>query len=73
MMKLAWHSPTPIKESYKQLRNTNKFAKRGNEEISDSQLIRYAYDNVFKTGLFNKACKHWRDTKQGDKTWINFQ
>ena len=49
MMKTAWHPPTPIEELYKQLRNRQKFAKRGNEEISDSQLIRYAYDNVFNT------------------------
>ena len=59
---MEWHPPTTIEELYKQLRNGQNFAKKGNEEISNSQLIRYAYANVFNTGLFNKVCKHWRDT-----------
>ena len=59
-MKADWNPPTPIEDLFKQLREGQKFAKLGNETISDDQLARYAYENINKTGVFDKACKKWR-------------
>ena len=72
-MKQAWNPPTPIEELYKQLRDGQKFAKKGGEDITDSQLVRIGYDQVYKTGLFDKACAKWRRQALTDKTWKKFQ
>ena len=65
--------PTPIEELYKQLHTGQKFAAQGGEEITDSQLVRIGYDNIHKTGLFEKACSKWRRQPITDKTWAKFQ
>ena len=43
------------------------------EVIDDSQLIRWAYDNIKQTGLFDRDCEKWRKKPQADKDWTSFQ
>ena len=72
-MKAPWSPPTPVEELFKQLREGQKFAKKGNETIGDELLARYAYENINATGIFSKACTKWRKKAAADKTWIKFQ
>ena len=58
---------------YKQLTEGKAFAFQGGEDISESQLVRYAYDNILSTGLFARDCAKWRKTKTTDQTWSKFQ
>ncbi len=71
-MTAQWNPPTPIEDLFLQLRDGQEFAAEGNEVISISQLLRLAYDNVNKTGLFNDALKVWRAKPQADKTYLLF-
>ena len=48
-MLATWHPPTPIEDLFKQLRDGQKFAKTGGEDITDSTLMRMAYDQVHET------------------------
>ena len=46
---------------------------KGGEGISDSQLVRLGYNQVYKTGLFDTACAKWRRQPFIEKIWSKFQ
>ena len=56
-MNAQWNPPTPIADLFKQLQDGQILAKDGNEDITNSQLLRLCYDNVNATGLFDDALK----------------
>jgi hypothetical protein len=64
--------PTPIEDLFLQLRDSQEFATKGNETISDSQLLRLCYDNINSTGLFNDTLKVWQAKPPVDKTYSLF-
>ena len=68
-MKAQWSPPSPIESLYKQLSDGKDFAAETGEEISDSQLVRYGYDNIVATWLLSTDCGKWRKMKTPDKTW----
>ena len=72
-MKAPWHPPTPIESLFKQLEDGKDFAEKGNESISDTQLIRWGYENIQNTGLFNADSKKWRKLSSSDQTWSFFK
>ena len=72
-MRKDWNPPNPIEELYEQLVEGQVFASKGHETISDGQLIRWGYEIVLKTGLFNRDCEKWRKKQEVDKTWENFK
>ena len=72
-MNETWQPPTPIEDLYKQLRDGQKFARTGGEDITDSMLMNMAYDQVHATGIFTYQLEAWRDKPGIDKTWENFQ
>jgi hypothetical protein len=72
-MRKDWHPPNPIEELYEQLIEGQNFASKGRETISDGQLIRWGYEIILKTGLFNRDCEKWRKKQEADKTWDNFK
>ena len=51
--------PTPIATLFEQLRDEQKFASQGNEIIHNIYLIRWEYDNIKATALFDKDCEKW--------------
>lgn len=67
-MKAAWMPPTPIEILFKQLNDGKLYAAKGNEQISDENLQRWAYDIINITGLFNTPCREWRQTATTTKT-----
>ena len=70
-MKQPWTPPEPIDTLFEQLKQGQEFAAKGKEIISDSQLVRWGYQNIKNTGLFNRECEKWR-TRTETKTWDDF-
>ena len=72
-MKAQWMPPTPIETLFEQLEDGKIFAEKGHEKIDNSQLMRWAYDNIKNTGLFDRDCEKWRKKEQTEKDWTSFQ
>ena len=72
-MKKPWTPPEPIATLFDQLKKGQEFAARGNEVIDDTQLIRWGYQNIKNTGLFNRECEKWRKKTPKDKSWTDFK
>ena len=72
-MRRQWTPPQPIADLFEQLKQGQRFAARGNETIHDSQLVRWGYQNIRNTGLFDRACEKWRKKEAKDKTWVEFK
>ena len=71
-MKQPWNPPEPIDTLFEQLKKGQEFAAKGNETISDSQLVCWGYQNIKNTGLFNRECEKWRKQPPAKKTWDDF-
>jgi len=72
-MKKPWSPPEPIATLFDQLKRGQEFAARGNEIIDDTQLIRWGYQNIKNTGLFNRECEKWRKKDSSAKAWSDFK
>ena len=72
-MRTTWNPPTPIEAMYEQLETGQKFATRAGETIAETQLVRWAYEIVDKTGLFERPCETWRNKALVDRTWVTFK
>lgn len=51
----------------KQLSGGKYFAAEGGEVLSETLLMRYGYENIITTGLFNTDCSNWRKMKPTEK------
>ena len=71
-MKSPWNPPATIETLFEQLQDGQEFAARGHETISEEQLVRWGYENILATGLFNRDCARWRK-RTADKSWTDFQ
>ena len=60
-MTMKWESPTPIKAFFKQLKEGQEFASKGNKTVSDSQIVCWGYKSIQTTGLFERDCKKWHN------------
>ena len=57
-MTMKWESPTPIKAFFKQLKEGQEFASKGNKTISDSQIVVCcSYESIQTTGWFERGYK----------------
>jgi hypothetical protein len=72
-MQAQWNLPTAIESLFEQLQEGQTFTAKGEETISDSQLMRWAYKNLLATGLFDRDCARWRKKPATDQTWANFK
>jgi hypothetical protein len=72
-MSAAWHPPTAIEDLFEQLRAGAEFATDGGDEPSAPQMVRLGYNIIFKTGLFNTACREWRDAPADAKTFAHLK
>jgi hypothetical protein len=71
-MKAAWHPPTSIETLFEQLKDGQDFAKKGGENLTDATIIRYGYDIIKATGVFDRDCTKWRKMAAAEKTWEEF-
>jgi hypothetical protein len=72
-MRAQWNPPMAIESLFEQLQEGQTFAAKGDETISDSQLMRWAYENLLSTGLFDRDCARWRKKPATEQTWANFK
>jgi hypothetical protein len=72
-MSAAWHPPTAIEDLFEQFCARAEFATEGSDAPSKPQMVRLDYNIIFKTGLFNTACREWCDTPAADKTFANLK
>jgi hypothetical protein len=72
-MRTQWNPPEVIESLFEQLQEGQDFAKQGSETISYDQLVRWGYENIYATGLFDSECKKWRKKPVPDKTWTLFK
>lgn len=72
-MRAQWNPPEVIESLFEQLQDGQDFAKQGSETISYDQLVRWGYENIYATGLFDSECKKWRKKPVLEKTWDLFK
>lgn len=48
---------TSIGTLFNQLRDGSDFSAQGDEIVPVSTLVRWGYDNILQTGLFDSDCK----------------
>jgi hypothetical protein len=72
-MGAAWNPPTPIEDLFEQLRAGAAFATEGGDAPSKPAMVRLGYNIILKTGLFEQACRAWREKTQADRTMLNFK
>jgi hypothetical protein len=71
-MKTAWHPPTSIEVLFEQLKDGQDFAKQGGETINDSTIVRFGYEIIKATGLFDRDCTKWRKRESTATEWDDF-
>ena len=73
-MKTPWCPPETIKTLFEQLVVDQSYAvDAGQETCVDTTIVRWDYENIKCTGLFDSPCKKWREKAQVDKTWKAFK
>ena len=72
-MTADWNPPTPIETLYKRMKEGKIYAQQGGENISNATLVRWSYEIIEHTGLFEHDLKEWRDKPEASKTWTHFQ
>jgi hypothetical protein len=72
-MNAKWHPPTPIEDLFEQLRAGAAFALEGGDILPPASVVRLGYTIILQTGLFDEACRSWRDKDQQDRTMVLFK
>ena len=65
--------PVPIEHMFERFEKAVLFAAAGNDPISGPQVIRHAYNTIRKNGLFDIACREWRNKTEATKIWTTFK
>jgi hypothetical protein len=58
-MRKAWYPQQPVETPFKQIQDFFDFAEAGGVIIGTAQKLSSAYSKIFKSGLFNSACRRW--------------
>jgi hypothetical protein len=56
-MRSQWNLPTAITSLFVQIEDGISFAAEGNDETTKPTILRWAYDIVAKTGIYDLACR----------------
>ena len=72
-MKAPWNPPTPIEVLFNQLEEGQQYAASGGETVDDTQLMRWGYEIIDNTGLFDSDNAKWRKMSSASKTWTQFK
>ena len=63
----------PIEELFEQIEEAVEYADVANATYNDAQVVLRAYPLVYKTGMYNDACREWRKRPIAEQTWNNFK
>jgi hypothetical protein len=72
-MKATWDPTTPIEGLFEQIDDGAAYASDGDDPFTDTQLVRYGYNNVDTNGKMTLACRDWRQRPRNQQTWTNFK
>jgi hypothetical protein len=72
-MQLQWNPPTAIEALFLQLEDGVSFATSGHDAPTKPTVLRWAYNNIEKTGRFDIACREWRQMDSSAKDWLTFK
>jgi len=64
---------TPIELLFVQIEEAEEFAEDGNAPYTNIQVINKAYNLIFRTSPFKRACRRWNERPAAEKTWANFK
>jgi hypothetical protein len=72
-MQLQWNPPTAIEALFLQLKNRVSFATAVKDAPTKPTVLRWAYNNIEKTGRFDIACREWHQMDPSAKEWSVFK
>jgi hypothetical protein len=72
-MRQPWSPPSSIEQLCQRLENGMLFATAGSNPISVSSAVSDGYYVLSQTGLFDRACRQWRDKSPADMTMAVFK
>ena len=73
-MKAPWCPPETIETLFEQLLVGQTYAvDAGGETCADTTIVRWGYENIKNTGLFDSPCEKWREKPRADRTWDAFK
>jgi hypothetical protein len=58
---------------FDQMEDSVDLAAAAQAEYTQAQIVAYAYDLVFQTGVFNNVCQDWRRGFGANRTWATFK
>ena len=59
-MKAQWDPTTSIEGLFEQIDDGSAYATAGNDAFTDTQLVRFDYNNIDSNGCMSLACRDWR-------------
>ena len=68
-----YDSNQPFETQIDQVENAVDYASAGDTTYTPDQVVGFAFQLVFQTGLFNNDCKIWRRQPADVKTWTHFK
>ena len=72
-MKAQWDLTTPIKGLFEQINNGLSYATAGDDVFTNTQLVRFGYNNINSNGRMSPACRDWRGRLKIERTWPNLK
>jgi hypothetical protein len=72
-LKSPYDPAQPIETLFDQVEDAVDLAAAAQAPYTIAQIVAYAYNNVFQTGLFADACRDWRRRPAIEKTWVQFK
>jgi hypothetical protein len=72
-MRRPWDPHQPVESLFKQIQDCTDYSEAGCVPICPSQQINVGYANIFATGQFMSACRHWNEKTVAEKTWTHFK
>jgi hypothetical protein len=73
LVQLQRKPPTAIEALFPQFENGVSFATAGQDAPAKPTILRWAYNIIEKTGLFDIACREWRQMDPNTKDWSLFK
>ena len=71
--KKSYDANMPIEVLFDKIEDGAEFAENASDPYNATQILRIAYNVVYKTGQFNLECDKWTEKDPGEKTWANFK
>lgn len=72
-LKAPFDPSQPIEILFDQIEDAVDLAAAAQAEYTQAQIVAYAYNLIFQTGVFHDACRDWRRRFAADRTWATFK